>query len=55
MGDTYFRKYTCILQENLNGTERDFPGGPVVKDPPANTGDRGWIPAPGRSHMPWGS
>ena len=22
----------------------------VVKDPPANTGDGGWIPGPGRSH-----
>ena len=22
----------------------DFPGGPVVKNPPANAGDVGWIP-----------
>ena len=34
----------------------DFPGGPVVKNPPANTGDRGSIPGRGiRSHMPWGN
>ena len=30
---------------------RDFPGGTVVKNPPA--GDAGSIPGPGRSHMPW--
>ena len=27
----------------------DFPGGPVVKSPPANPGDMGSIPGPGRS------
>ena len=32
---------------------RDFPGGPVVKNPPANAGDTGFIPGPGRPHMPW--
>ena len=26
---------------------RDFPGGPVVKNPPPNTGDTGWIPGRG--------
>ena len=30
---------------------RDFPGGPVVKNPPCNAGDTGLIPGPGRSHM----
>ena len=34
---------TCVL---------DFPGGAVVKNPPANAGDMGSIPGPGRSHMP---
>ena len=29
----------------------DFPGGPVVKNPPANAGDTGSNPGPGRSHM----
>ena len=29
----------------------DFPGGAVVKDPPANAGDTGSSPGPGRSHM----
>ena len=28
-----------------------LPGGPVVKSPPADAGDRGSIPGPGRSHM----
>ena len=27
-----------------------FPGGSVVKNPPANAGDSGSIPDPGRSH-----
>ena len=31
----------------------DFPGGPVVKNLPANVGDTGSIPGPGRSHTPW--
>ena len=30
-----------------------FPGSSVVKNPPANAGDTGLIPDPGRSHMPW--
>ena len=28
----------------------DFPGDAVVKNPPANTGDTGSSPGPGRSH-----
>ena len=30
----------------------DFPGGAVVKNPPANAGDKGSSPGPGSSHMP---
>ena len=33
-------------------TNKDFPGGAVVKNPPANAGDMGSSPGPGRSHMP---
>ena len=33
----------------------DFPGGPVVKNPPANAGDTGLIPGLGRSHKLWGN
>ena len=32
---------------------RGFPAGAVVKNPPADAGDRGSSPGPGRSHMPW--
>ena len=31
--------------------DRDFPGCTVVKNPPANAGDTGSSPGPGRSHM----
>ena len=31
--------------------EEDFPGGAVVKDPPANAWDTGSSPGLGRSHM----
>ena len=31
---------------------RGFPGGAVVKKPPANAGDTDSSPGPGRSHMP---
>ena len=33
----------------------DLPGGAVVKNPPANAGDTGSSPGPGRSHMLWSS
>ena len=36
----------------LNCALRDFPGGAVVKNPPANAGDTGASPGPGRSLMP---
>ena len=42
--------------ENPRGQEwkfGDFPGGAVVKNPPANVGDMGLIPGVGRCHMPW--
>ena len=32
---------------NKKGTNRDFPGGPVVKNPPSNAGDVGSIPGQG--------
>ena len=34
-------------------TIEGFPGGTVAKNPPANAGDTGSSPGPGRSHMPW--
>ena len=40
-----------VTEYKIN-TCRDFPGGAVVKNQPANAGDTGLIPGPGRSHMP---
>ena len=37
---------------SLNTGGGDFPGGAVVKNPPANAGDTGLISGLGRSHMP---
>ena len=35
----------------VNNNVLDSPGGTVVKNPPANAGDMGSFPGPGRSHM----
>ena len=41
--------FSCSsVKKQLEG----FPGGTVVKNPPANVGDTGLSPGPGRSHMP---
>ena len=32
--------------------QEGFPGGAVARNPPANAGDTGSCPGPGRSHMP---
>ena len=54
--------YTSYFVVTYNGREsekkskskvRDFPGGAVVKNLPANAGDTGLSPGPVRSHMPW--
>ena len=39
-------------REGLKVLRRGFPGGAVVKNPPANAGDTDSSPGPGRSHMP---
>ena len=36
----------------LKSNNWDFPGGAVVKNPPANARDTGSSPGPGRSHTP---
>ena len=43
------------LGRNLDKNLRmgGFPGGTVVENLPANAGDTGSSPGPGRSHMPW--
>ena len=41
------------MQEiNLHSQLRTFPGGSVLKNPPASAGDTGSIPGLGRSHKP---
>ena len=47
------------IQEQVNTinytvrkTKWGFPGGTVVRNPPANSGDAGSSSGPGRSHMP---
>ena len=37
----------------MKSESQGFPGGPVVKNPPAYAGNTGSIPGPGRSHMQW--
>ena len=39
-------------ETSLKGWVRGFPGGAVVRNPPANAGDTGSSPGSGRSHMP---
>ena len=38
--------------KKMQEMSRGFPGGAVVKNPPAKAGDTGSSPGPGRSHMP---
>ena len=37
----------CLQEETSKQTNRDFPGGPVVKNLPYNAGDTGSIPGQG--------
>jgi len=50
-------KYVCrtYIKLILKMHSRGFPTGPVVKNPPANGGDTGSIPGPGKFHVPWGN
>ena len=50
----HFKTKTCKAIENKQIQEKiwGFPDGSVVKNLPANAGDMGSIPGPGRSHMP---
>ena len=43
--ETHWRAYEYKTYDS------DFPGGAVVKNLPANAGDTGTSPGPGRSHM----
>ena len=41
------------MQMEIKRKLEGFPGGAVVENLPANAGDTGSSPDPGRSHMPW--
>ena len=50
--DDYKDVYIVIITRSSNKTFcTGFPGGAVVKNPPANAGDTGSSPGPVRSHM----
>ena len=42
---------TTVSLSNSLTWSGGFPGGAMVKNPPANAGDTGLSPGPGRSHM----
>ena len=46
--------YKQLIKLNIKKTKNlGFPGGAVVENLPADAGDMGSSPGPGRSHMPW--
>ena len=49
--DSLAQSWVSIIKTFNNITPRDFPGGAVDKNLPANAGDMGLIPGPGRSCM----
>ena len=49
-----FLKCILYVQKKTKKKTQVFLGGPVAENLPANAGDTGWIPGPGRSHMPGG-
>ena len=54
-GKTRFPGMCCLQMVLLKPPPRDCPGGPIVKNLPANAGDTGSVPGWGRFHMPWGN
>ena len=44
--------YLKLEEKNKNSLLWGFPGGAVVESLPADAGDTGSCPGPGRSHMP---
>ena len=45
----------CVFHFYLKTEGTGFLGGAVVRNPPANAGDMGLSPGPGKSHMLWSS
>ena len=49
-GTKHFHRHTHVIAKNYkNSTLKGFPGGSVVKNPPAKAGDSGSIPGSGSS------
>ena len=53
--NVFYSHTSSLLTRNvdLRHITWDFPGGTVDRNPPANAGDRGSSPSPGRFHMLW--
>ena len=45
--------YKLVGKKHAKTKAKDFPGGTLRKNPPANAEDGGSIPGLGRFHMPW--
>ena len=55
LGYHRFIQFVSLRYKNIlpmYNKDRGFPGGAVVESLPANVGDMGLSPGPGRSHMP---
>ena len=50
--ENYCTRFTDKENWNSKKFTEGFPGGAVVKNLPADAGDTGSIPGPGKSHMP---
>ena len=56
LGPDTYQPWMSLLPTTPFRTQiADFPGGAVVKNPPANAGDTRSSPGPVRSHMPRGN
>ena len=54
-GPSLYLAGSLTLRYPLKNHMPGFPGGSVVKNPPANSGDTGSTPDLGRFYMPWNS
>ena len=50
-GDQEIESLNTLKNIRYRMEKQGFPGGVAVKNPPANAGDTGSSPGPGRSHM----